>query len=80
MVAWAHTILSFTSVTCQDMNVHASLVLGLLILHTSLVKLNIKIRRKRQRHRERERKRVKGEEPCLILGDVRVSAVYGDGM
>lgn len=55
---------------------HASgvVVLGLLILHTSLVKLNIKMRREDERARER----MKGEEPCLILWDVRVSAVYGD--
>lgn len=74
VVAKAHTVLSFTFVSCQDMNVHASgmsgggAVLGLRMLHTSLVKPNIKMRRKK----EGEGQRIKGEEPCLILWDVRV--------
>lgn len=57
--AWAHTVLSVTSVSCQGMNVHASsgesewgAILGLLILHTPLVKLNMKMK-------------VRGERECV---------------
>lgn len=86
---WAHTVLSVTSVSCQGMNVHASRgesewggILGLLILHTPLVKLNMKMKVRGERECVRvgvcieDSRRVKGEEPCLILWDVRVSAVW----
>jgi len=64
-------------------------VLGLLILHTPLVKVDMKMK---VSEREKgcmcecvcvcvcEAGGVKGEAPCLILWDVRVSTMYGDRM
>lgn len=57
-------------------------ILGLLILHTPLVKLNMKMKVRGERECVRvgvcmeDSRRVKGEEPCLILWDARVSAVW----